>query len=161
VTKVLLANRPGTLRIVSLVSGWKRISLFRSSAGYRKTSVGRRLNKRKWTPYPRKDLRIFKIDIDLSFIKMYYCNIHFNGGQVMEASVVDLRYKMKDVLAALERREVIRIMYHGQVKGTIIPVAGTRKEKMANHPFFGLRKGEPTSVPELMDVLRGGRYDSL
>jgi len=79
----------------------------------------------------------------------------------MEASVVELRYKMKEVLAALERREVIRIMYHGQVKGTIIPVAGTRKEKMANHPFFGLRKGEPTSVPELMDVLRGGRYDSL
>jgi hypothetical protein len=27
----------------------------------------------------------------------------------MEASVVDLRYKMKDVLAALERREEIRI----------------------------------------------------
>ena len=45
----------------------------------------------------------------------------------MEASVVDLRYKMKDVLAALERREEIRIMYHGRVKGTIIPVSGTRK----------------------------------
>jgi hypothetical protein len=79
----------------------------------------------------------------------------------MEASVVDLRYKMKDVLAALERREVIRIMYHGQVKGTIIPVAGRSEEKMADHPFFGMRKGEPTSVPEILDVLRRGRYDAL
>ena len=79
----------------------------------------------------------------------------------MEASVVDLRYKMKDVLAALERREPIRILYHGRVKGTIIPVAGTRKIEMAGHPFFGMRKGEPASVPELMDVLRRGRYNAL
>lgn len=64
----------------------------------------------------------------------------------MEASVVDLRYKKKDVLAALERREGIRILYHGQVKGTIVPVSGERKTKMTDHPFFGLKKGEQTSV---------------
>ena len=79
----------------------------------------------------------------------------------MEASVVDLRYKMKDVLAALERREPIRIMCHGRVKGTIIPVSGTRKIKMADHPFFGMGKGNPASVPEIMAVLRIGRYDTL
>jgi hypothetical protein len=79
----------------------------------------------------------------------------------MEASVVDLRYKMKDVLAALERREEVRILYHGRVKGTIVAVSSPRKIKMADHPFFGMRKGEPTGVPEIMDVLRGERYDSL
>jgi hypothetical protein len=79
----------------------------------------------------------------------------------MEASVVDLRYKMKDVLAALERREAIRILYHGQVKGTIVPVSGAGKTKMTDHPFFGMRKGEPTSVAKLMDRLRGGRYGSI
>ncbi len=79
----------------------------------------------------------------------------------MEASVVDLRYKMKDVLAALERREVIRILYHGQVKGTIIPVSGIRKIKMTDHPFFGMSKEDPASVPEIMAVLRRGRYDAL
>lgn len=79
----------------------------------------------------------------------------------MEASVVDLRYKMKDVLAALERREAIRILYHGQVKGTIVPVSGTGKLKMADHPFFGMKRGEQTSVPKIMDRLRGGRYGSL
>jgi hypothetical protein len=79
----------------------------------------------------------------------------------MEASVVDLRYKMKDVLAALERREAIRILYHGQVKGTIVPVSGTGTIKMADHPFFGMRKEDQTIVLELMDRLRGRRYGSL
>jgi hypothetical protein len=79
----------------------------------------------------------------------------------MEASVVDLRYKMKDVLEALERREVVRILYHGQIKGTIVPVSNSRKTKMTDHPFFGMRKGEQTSVSEEMDNLRKGRYDAV
>ena len=79
----------------------------------------------------------------------------------MEASVVDLRYKMKDVLGALERREEVRILYHGRVKGTIVPVSSPRKIKMADHPFFGMSKGDPAGVPEIMAVLRRGRYDAL
>jgi hypothetical protein len=79
----------------------------------------------------------------------------------MEASVVDLRYKMKDVLEALERREAVRILYHGQVKGTIVPVSNTRKTKMIDHPFFGMKKGQQISVPELMESLRGKRYDAV
>jgi antitoxin (DNA-binding transcriptional repressor) of toxin-antitoxin stability system len=39
----------------------------------------------------------------------------------MQASVGDLRYRMKDVLRALERRETVTILYHGKVKGTIVP----------------------------------------
>jgi antitoxin (DNA-binding transcriptional repressor) of toxin-antitoxin stability system len=79
----------------------------------------------------------------------------------MEASVVDLRYKMKDVLAALERREEIRIMYHGRVKGTITPVASSRKIKMTDHPFFGMGQSDSASVPATMEGLRKGRYDAL
>jgi hypothetical protein len=79
----------------------------------------------------------------------------------MEATVVDLRYKMKDVLNALERRESIRILYHGRLKGTIIPVSDKPKLKITDHPFFGMKKGEKSSVSEQMDALRGGRYDSL
>ena len=52
----------------------------------------------------------------------------------MEASVVDLRYKMKDVLEALERRETVRILYHGKLKGTIIPASGAQKLKMETIP---------------------------
>jgi hypothetical protein len=79
----------------------------------------------------------------------------------MEASVVDLRYKMKDVLEALERREAVRILYHGQVKGTIVPVLSNRKIKMSHHPFFGMKKEELTSVTESLEHLRRGRYESV
>ena len=79
----------------------------------------------------------------------------------MEASVVDLRYKMKDILEALERRESIRILYHGRLKGTIVPISNQRKGKMIDHPFFGMKKREQASVTEQMNILRGGRYDSL
>jgi hypothetical protein len=92
---------------------------------------------------------------------MYGRIIHSWGGWIMEASVVDLRYKMKDVLEALERREEVRILYHGRVKGTIIPVASGRRTKMSAHPFFGMKKNEQISVPDLMDRLSRGRYESL
>jgi len=79
----------------------------------------------------------------------------------MEASVVDLRYKMRDVLEALERREKVRILYHGKLKGTIVPVSGARKLKVVDHPFFGMRALEKASVSEMMDDLRGGRQNAL
>ncbi len=34
----------------------------------------------------------------------------------MTASVVELRYKMNDVLKALNRNEDVSILYHGKVK---------------------------------------------
>ena len=79
----------------------------------------------------------------------------------MEASIIDLRYKMKDVLEALERREAVKILYHGKVKGTIVPASGSQKARMADHPFFGMRKFEKESVPELIDRFREGRYDAF
>jgi hypothetical protein len=65
-----------------------------------------------------------------------------NEGSNKEASIVDLRYKMKDVLEALEKREAIQILYYGRVKGTIVPVSSSQKTKVSSHPFFGMKKGE-------------------
>ena len=79
----------------------------------------------------------------------------------MEATVVDLRYKMKDVVSALERRESVRILYHGRLKGTIIPVLDQPTIKITDHPFFGMKKGEKAGVSEQMKALRGGRYNAL
>jgi len=56
----------------------------------------------------------------------------------MEASIVDLRYRMSEVLAALARRERVQILYHGKVKGIILPAGEGRNCKAADHPFFGL-----------------------
>ncbi len=79
----------------------------------------------------------------------------------MEASIVDLRYKMKDVLDALERREEVTITYHGKVKGVLIPAQGTPARKVKEHPFFGMTSDDQRPVEEVMQKLRAGRYDAL
>ena len=52
----------------------------------------------------------------------------------MEASVVDLRYKMKDVLEALERKETVTILYHGKIKGKIVPVSEAERRRSRTIP---------------------------
>ena len=80
----------------------------------------------------------------------------------MKASVVDLRYKMKNVLKALRRRESIEVLYHGKPIGTIVPLKGKGKKKdLKRHPFFGMRAGDTESVDSIMDRLRGGRYRDI
>ena len=79
----------------------------------------------------------------------------------MKASIVDLRYKMKDVLKALDRRERVEILYRGKPKGVIMPVNGHNKKPMTEHPFFGSMASDKRSVPEIIDELRGGRYRDL
>lgn len=79
----------------------------------------------------------------------------------MEASILDMRYKMKDVLKALNRREKVRILYHGKEKGTLIPVDSGSNLKIKDHPFFGMNRKDKRSVAGVMDDLRGGRYHAL
>jgi len=80
----------------------------------------------------------------------------------MKASIVDLRYKMKDVLAALKRNEVVKIFYHGKISGTIIPPQSEKnKNKVEQHSFFGMHKVAKNSVTEEMNRLRGGRYEDI
>jgi hypothetical protein len=79
----------------------------------------------------------------------------------MEASIVDLRYKMKDVLEALERRETVQILYHGKVKGKIVPVSPDQGLRIENHPFFGMKKGLKGNVADIMSSLRAKRYDAF
>lgn len=76
----------------------------------------------------------------------------------MKASVLDLRYRMSEVLKALDRRESISVLYHGKVKGSIIPVAEGRIVRTVDHPFFGMEPDSAESVGGAMDRLRGGRY---
>lgn len=76
----------------------------------------------------------------------------------MEATIVELRYKMRDVLKALERREKVRILYHGKIRGTIVPAAGGSGKKVKDHPFFGIVRQESAPVAVVMGRLRGPRY---
>ena len=79
----------------------------------------------------------------------------------MNATVVELRYKMNEILKALERSESVNILYHGKVKGTIVPAPTGSKADLSSHPFFGSTRKDARKVPEIMEELRGGRYRAL
>ncbi len=77
----------------------------------------------------------------------------------MQASVVDLRYKSNDILAALDHGEEVVLLYRGKPKGTIMPLAGKSTGAVADHPFFGMNRQADKPVEAVMEELRGGRYD--
>jgi len=80
----------------------------------------------------------------------------------MEATILDLRYRMKDVLKALGRRESVKILYHGKLKGTIIPSQGDARKKVCDHPLFGIEHGAADStVEQHIENLRKPRYHDL
>ena len=79
----------------------------------------------------------------------------------MNASIVDLRYRTKQVLQALDRRESVSVLYHGKVKGTIIPAPSEAARKVSDTPFFGMHKPDKRPVNEIMTALRGGRDRAL
>ena len=79
----------------------------------------------------------------------------------MKANIVDLRYKMKNVLKALNRKERVEILYRGKSKGIIIPVHESSQKSVKDHPFFGLLAKEKISVGKTMESLREGRYLAL
>lgn len=79
----------------------------------------------------------------------------------MKASVVDIRYKMNEVLNALARCERVEILYHGKVKGIIVPAGEGAGVKASEHPLFGMSSDETGTVEEVVDKLRGGRYRDI
>jgi hypothetical protein len=79
----------------------------------------------------------------------------------MDATILDLRYKMRSVLNALNRREKVRILYHGKVKGEIIPSKGDSKLKSSHHPLFGMLKGGKQRPEELVSTMRRSRHCDL
>lgn len=79
----------------------------------------------------------------------------------MKASVVDMRYRMREVLAALERREQVTLLHRGKVKGVIVPAGGARTMRAEDHPLFGMSKDDPETVKEKMARLRKPRYSDI
>lgn len=82
----------------------------------------------------------------------------------MKATVVDLRYHMRDVLKALNRNEPVEIFYHGKLKGIITPTQGQQmsRKSVRLHPLCGSLKADTEkSVEEIVDELRKGRFDDL
>ncbi|MGA0333023.1 MAG: type II toxin-antitoxin system Phd/YefM family antitoxin [Kiritimatiellia bacterium] len=78
----------------------------------------------------------------------------------MNATVVDLRYRMKEVLEALDRSESVNVLYHGKVKGVLSPVVKEGSAPVSSHPFFGMTQTD-VSVETTMEQLREGRYRAV
>jgi antitoxin (DNA-binding transcriptional repressor) of toxin-antitoxin stability system len=77
----------------------------------------------------------------------------------MQASIVDLRYKSNDILAALDHGEEVVLLYRGKPKGTISPLVNKLPGAVSDHPFFGMNRHAEEPVEVVMEGLRGGRYD--
>jgi hypothetical protein len=71
---------------------------------------------------------------------------------------VDMRYKMNEVLSALDRNESVEILYHGKIKGIIKPVLTKGGGSVKEHRFFGMHAKAKETVEVAMERLRGGRY---
>jgi antitoxin (DNA-binding transcriptional repressor) of toxin-antitoxin stability system len=78
----------------------------------------------------------------------------------MKASVVDLRYRMNEILKAIDRNEEVTILYHGKVKGVIKPNISRARRRISDHPFFNMYSSKEP-VHEVMADLRGDRYRAI
>ena len=58
----------------------------------------------------------------------------------MEASVLDLRKKMKKVMSAIDRREHVTLTYRGKRRAVIVPWTETKKKtvRTADLAAFGM-----------------------
>lgn len=79
----------------------------------------------------------------------------------MKATIVDLRYRMKDVLAALDRNEDVTVYHRGKLRGTLRPIAPTKPGlKVQDHPFFG-SSADSEPVAAVMQRLRAPRHRAV
>jgi prevent-host-death family protein len=60
----------------------------------------------------------------------------------MKATTLDLRYKMKDILRAIDRGETVTVSYRGKEKARLVPIESAPKTdlKPSDHPAFGMWK---------------------
>jgi antitoxin (DNA-binding transcriptional repressor) of toxin-antitoxin stability system len=85
----------------------------------------------------------------------------------MQASILDLRRRMPEVLRALDRNERVTIFYRGKERAVLVPsrsvVAKTAKSKTAHHPAFGMwaDRQDLTDVTLHVRTLRRGREHAV
>jgi hypothetical protein len=88
--------------------------------------------------------------------------MHLKREARMKATVVDLRYKMNDVLKALDRNEKVTVLYRGKVKGVLMSAGERKQQNIREHPFIGmLSEDSSQSVADIVKELRRPRYDDI
>jgi prevent-host-death family protein len=82
----------------------------------------------------------------------------------MKATILDLRYRTKDVLKAVERGETITVLHRGKEKARIVPVRSLRTgAKVRASEAFGMWKDRKdlNNVPKFVRKLRQSRFHDL
>jgi antitoxin (DNA-binding transcriptional repressor) of toxin-antitoxin stability system len=83
----------------------------------------------------------------------------------MEASILDLRRRMADVLRALDRNESIKILYRGRQRAILIPAGPLdgQRRPVSSLPAFGMWKDHNAllDVAARVRKLRRSRLDAV
>jgi antitoxin (DNA-binding transcriptional repressor) of toxin-antitoxin stability system len=83
----------------------------------------------------------------------------------MEASILDLRRRMAEVLRALDRNESVKILYRGRQRAVLIPTGPSdgQRRSVSSLPAFGIWKDYKTvaDVPAHVRKLRRSRFDGV
>ncbi len=58
----------------------------------------------------------------------------------MKASITDLRYRMEEVLRAVDRGERVTVVYRGEEKARLMPIRASDNGKVRSDPAFGMWK---------------------
>jgi antitoxin (DNA-binding transcriptional repressor) of toxin-antitoxin stability system len=79
-------------------------------------------------------------DGDYGMLPDVYLQVGIYMKANMKASIVDLRYHMKDVLRAIDRGETVTVLYRGKEKAHLVPIAvkGKKTTKPSDHPACGI-----------------------
>ena len=83
----------------------------------------------------------------------------------MEASILDLRRRMAEVLRALDRNESVKILYRGRQRAILIPAGPPNGERhpVSSLPAFGMWKDYSALADVAAHVrkLRRSRLDAV
>jgi len=82
----------------------------------------------------------------------------------MEASILDLRYRMKDVLNAIDRGEEVTVLYRGKPRARLLPVAEKApRRSVKDHPACGMwaDREDMKDVAAYVRKIRQPRYRDL
>ena len=81
----------------------------------------------------------------------------------MKATILDLRYRTKDVLKAVERGETVTVLCRGKEKARITPIPSSRGAEVRANAAFGMWKDRKdlSNVPKFVRTLRQGRFHAL
>ena len=82
----------------------------------------------------------------------------------MKATVLDLRYRTKDILKAVERGETVTVLYRGKEKARILPPPSKKEGKdLRADKAFGLWKDrkDMRNVAAFVRDMRKGRFSDL